>query len=212
MIEWLPPLLSGLLLSLQITAISLAIGLPLGLLFAVLVQSQSRIVRWVTVGVVEIGRGAPALVVLQFVYYGLPSAGITLDDIPSAWIALSFTTASFTSEIMRGGLEAVARGQHEASSALGFARGDAFRFVVLPQAMRVALPGLLGFAIQIFQATSLTFTIAVPELLSRAYSIGASSFRYVEVLLLAGLLYAVIAVPASRLVARLERRLSRHLA
>ncbi len=210
-LEWLPDLLGGLGLSLQITAVSLLLGLPLGLLLAVLVQSPVRAIRWIAIVIVEIGRGAPAIVVLQFVYYGLPSAGITLASIPSAWIALAFTVAAFTSEIIRAGIDSVAVGQREAASALSFNKYRTFQLVILPQAVRIAIPGLLGFAIQIFQATALTFTIAVPELLSRAYSIGSSTFAYVEVLAFAGLMYAVIAVPASRLVARLETRLSRHV-
>lgn len=204
-------LLGGLGLSLQITVISLALGLPLGVLFALGSSTRSRPVRWATIAVVEIGRGAPALIVLQFVYYGLPTAGITLASLPSAWIALAFTTASFSSEILRSGLDSVATGQREAAAALGLPRRESFRLVVLPQALRIALPGLLGFAVQIFQATSLTFAITVPELLSRAYSIGSSTFQYVPVLALAGLLYALVAIPSVRLVARLERRLSRHV-
>lgn len=211
-IEWLPALASGLLLSLQIAGMALLIGVPLGLVFASLVMSRWKAVRIAAIIVVEIGRGAPALVVLQLVYYGLPSAGITFDSMTSAWVALSLTTAAFTSEILRAGIQSVHVGQPEAAHALGFTALDSFWFIVLPQAMRIALPPLLGFAIQIFQATSLAFTIAVPELLSRAYSIGSSSFRYLEVLAVAGLLYAVISIPIGWFVARLEKRLSAHLA
>lgn len=210
--EWLPTLLNGLWLSLQITGISLALGLPIGLLLAVLASSRNSIVRTASVAVVEIGRGAPALVVLQLFYFGLPSTGITMSSFVAAFCALGLTTAAFTSEILRAGLQAVPVGETEACQTLGVSRLDTLRFIVVPQGLRIALPALMGFAILIFQATSLCFTIAVPELLSQAYSIGSSTFKYFSVLTLAGLLYAAITIPASYLVDVTEKRMSRHLA
>ncbi|MGY1829134.1 amino acid ABC transporter permease [Geodermatophilus sp. SYSU D01180] len=209
--EWLPRLLEGLLTSLQLTVVSLLIGVPLGLVLALLSSARSRGVRWSAIGLVEIGRGTPALVMLQFVYYGLPSAGLSLTAFVSAIAALSLTTAGYTSEILRGGLQAVPAGETEAAGALGLSRRDTLRYVIVPQGVRIALPSLMGFAILIFQATSLTFTISVVELLSQAYSIGAATFRYLDVLVLAGLLYLAVTIPAGWLTNGTERRLSRHL-
>jgi len=87
---------------------------------------------------------------------------------------------------------------------------DALRFVIVPQGLRVALPALLGFSIMMLQATSLCFTIALPELVSRASNIGSTTFEYMPVLILAGLMFAVICIPATLLVSVLERRLGRH--
>ncbi|MGY1737599.1 amino acid ABC transporter permease [Geodermatophilus sp. SYSU D00684] len=209
--DWLPRLLEGLLTSLQLTVVSLLIGVPLGLVLALLSSARSRAVRWTAIGLVEIGRGTPALVMLQFVYYGLPSAGLSLTAFVSAIAALSLTTAGYTSEILRGGLQAVPAGETEAAGALGMSRRDTLRYVLVPQGVRIALPSLMGFAILIFQATSLTFTISVVELLSQAYSIGAATFRYLDVLVLAGLLYLAVTIPAGWLTNGTERRLSRHL-
>ncbi|GAB3192671.1 hypothetical protein GCM10027261_05970 [Geodermatophilus arenarius] len=209
--DWLPRLLEGLLTSLQLTVVSLLIGVPLGLALALLSSARNRAVRWTAIGLVEIGRGTPALVMLQFVYYGLPSAGLSLTAFVSAIAALSLTTAGYTSEILRGGLQAVPAGETEAAGALGMSRRDTLRYVIVPQGVRIALPSLMGFAILIFQATSLTFTISVVELLSQAYSIGAATFRYLDVLVLAGLLYLAVTIPAGWLTNGTERRLSRHL-
>ncbi|MGY1651991.1 amino acid ABC transporter permease [Geodermatophilus sp. SYSU D01119] len=209
--EWLPRLLEGLVTSVELTAVSLLLGVPLGLVLALLSSSRARPVRWGAITLVEIGRGTPALVMLQFVYYGLPSAGLSLTAFVSAVAALSLTTAGYTSEILRGGLQAVPAGETEAAGALGMSHRDTLRFVVVPQGVRIALPSLMGFAILIFQATSLTFTISVVELLSQAYSIGAATFRYLDVLVLAGLLYLAVTIPAGLLTNRTERRLSRHL-
>lgn len=210
--ESLPALLSGMVVSLQVTAAVLVIGIPLGLVAALLVQSTVRPLRWLTLAVVEIGRGAPALILLQLAYYGLPSSGLQLSSMGSAIAALSWTTCAYTSEIIRAGLQAVPRGQSEAAMTLGLSRLDALRYVIVPQGMRVAAPALLGFAILMLQASSLCFAIALPELLSRAQLIGTTSFRYMEILLLAALLYAAICIPASLLVAAIERRLGQHAA
>jgi polar amino acid transport system permease protein len=209
--DWLPRLLGGLWTSVELTAVSLLFGVPLGLVLALMTSSRSRALRWLAIAVVEIGRGTPALVMLQFVYYGLPSAGLTLSSFVAAVTALALTTAGYTSEILRAGLQAVPFGEIEAAGALGMSHRDTLRFVVVPQGVRIALPSLMSFAILIFQATALTFTIAVTELLSQAYSIGAATFRYLDVLVLAGLLFLVVTLPGGWLTGRTERRLSRHL-
>jgi polar amino acid transport system permease protein len=209
--EWLPRLLDGLWTSVQLAGVSLAIGIPAGLVLALMTSGRSRALRTVALIVVEVGRGTPALVVLQFVYFGLPSVGLSLASFVAGVAALSLTTAAYTSEILRAGLQAVPGGESEAAAALGMSHGDTLRFIVIPQGVRIAIPSLMGFAILIFQATSLTFTIAVTELLSQAYSIGAATFRYLDVLVLAGLLYLAVTVPAGWLTNYSERRLSRHL-
>ncbi|RLV57629.1 amino acid ABC transporter permease [Aeromicrobium phragmitis] len=209
--EWLPRLLDGLWVSVQVTGLSLIIGLAAGLLLALAAFARTRLLTWPAILLVEIGRGMPALVMLQLVYFGLPSVGLTLETYAAVVLALSLTTAAYTSEIIRAGLRAVPDGELEAADALGMSRGDVMRFVVIPQGLRIALPTLLGFAILIFQISSLAFSLGLPELLSQAYSIGAATFRYLDVLTLAGLLYLAVTIPAGWLVARFERRLSRHL-
>ena len=208
--NWLPHLLDGLLVSVKVTGLSLVIGFSAGLVLALLLSSSSRLVRWPFVLLVEVGRGMPALVMLQLVYFGLPSAGITLNPFPATVLALSLTTAAYTSEIIRAGLRAVPAGELEAADALGLSRADAARFIVIPQGLRIALPPLMGFAILVLQVSALAFALGLPELLSQAYSIGANTFRYFDVLILAGLLYLAITIPASRLVGALEGRLGRH--
>ncbi|MCP8897467.1 amino acid ABC transporter permease [Shinella daejeonensis] len=207
---YLPQILDGLGISLKVTGASLAIGIPAGLALALMVQAKSRFLRWFCLAVVEIGRGAPALILLQFAYFGLPNVGVSLTSFAAAVAALSWSTAAYTSEIIRAGLQAVPRGQIEASDALGLSFADQLRFVLVPQGLRVAAPALLGFAVLMLQASSLAFTIALPELLSQAYIIGTTTFRYMPILCLAGLLYACICIPATLLVGWFERRLARH--
>jgi polar amino acid transport system permease protein len=208
--ENLPTMVEGLIVSLQVTGLALAVGIPLGLLLALGVQSKIGTVRWGSIAIVEIGRGAPALIMLQFAYYGLPQAGVSLSSFSAAALALAWTTSAYTSEIIRAGLEAVPYGQKEAAVAVGFSRLDALRFIIVPQGLRVAAPALLGFSILMLQATSLCFAIALPELLSQAYMIGTTTFQYLPILLLAGILYATICIPATLFVTLVERHLARH--
>jgi polar amino acid transport system permease protein len=207
-LAWFPELWKGFVLSMQVTAVSLALGVVLGLLLALGVSAPRRAVRYPSLLIVELGRGAPALILLQYFYFGLPSAGLTLSSFWAAALALAYCTAAYTSEIIRGGIEAVAQGQNEASEVVGLNRFDALRFIILPQALRVALPSLLGFSIMMFQASSLCFTIALPEIVSRASAIGSSTFEYMPVLTLAGLMYAAVCAPATLGVAALEKRLA----
>jgi polar amino acid transport system permease protein len=203
----LPDLLAGLFVTVQLTVISVGAGIPAGLVLALLTGSKMRWISWPVIIVVEVLRGAPVIVLLQLIYYGLPAEGVTISAMPSVWIAIGLSTAAYSSEIIRAGLQSVDPGQVEAAHALALSRSDTLRHIVLPQAMRVSVPPLLGLSIQMFQATSLAFAVSVPELLSRAYNLGSMTFHYLEYLSLAGVLYAVIALPAIRIVARLERRL-----
>ncbi|WOC14664.1 amino acid ABC transporter permease [Pseudochrobactrum sp. MP213Fo] len=204
--NWLPQMLGGLKISLIVTGASLAIGIPLGFFLSLGVMSNSKLTRNINLAVVEIGRGAPSLILLQFAYFGLPSAGLTLTSFGASILALSWTTGAYTSEIIRAGLQSVPAGQREASLAIGLTRLDMMRYVVVPQGLRIAIPSLLGFAILIFQTTSLCFAIALPELTSRAYEIGTNTFQYLPALILAGLLYLVICIPATLLVSFVEAR------
>ncbi|MGM3216486.1 amino acid ABC transporter permease [Pseudomonas sp. PhalM4] len=209
-VEWYPRLWDGYVLSLQVTVLSLLIGIPLGLVWAVGTQAKRRIVRWPCVLLVELGRGGPVLILLQFLYFGLPSTGLTLSSLSASIVALAWSTGAYTSEIIRGGLNAVPVGQREAAQTLGLTRSAALRIVIIPQGLRIALPPLLGFALLILQATSLCFTIALPELISAANDIGSETFQYMSILTLAGLMYALVCVPATLGVNYLERHLSRY--
>lgn len=211
--EWaayLPQMMSGLGVSLLIAGVSIAGGYPLGLVLSVMVSAKNLAVRTLALAVVEIGRGAPALVILYLFYYGLPKFGIAFESITAACLALIWNSAAYSSEIMRAGIQSVGRGQLEASSALGLAPRHTFWRVIMPQGMRSAIPGLMGVAIQMFQGTSLAYAIAVPELMKSAYTIGGQDFNYLQIFTLAGLCYAVISMPATWITVFFEKRMARH--
>lgn len=209
--EYLPQLLDGLETSLVLAGASLAVGLPIGLLLALGVAAPVRAVWLMCIVLVEVGRAVPALVLLQLAYYGLPSIELTVTSFAAGTAGLAWITAAYSSEIFRGGIASVPEGQRDASAALGVGLVDTYRTIIIPQGVRVALPPLLGLAIQIFQGTALAFTIALPELLSAAYTIGNQTFRFLSVLTLAGLLYVAIVIPAGIIVRRVEVHMGRHL-
>lgn len=207
--EYAGQLAGGLVVSLELTLISVVLGYAIGLGLALLVVSKNPIVKWGSLCVVEFGRGIPALVVIYLAYYGLASIHVLLDSFVAAAIALTFTVAAYSSEIIRGGLSSVPRGQREASIALGHSRSTQFLQVVLPQGLRAAVPPLISFSVQSFQATSLAYSIAVSELMSQAYQISTVTFNYMSTYAITGLIYAAVAVPAIWLSRALERRLAR---
>jgi len=209
-VEWFPQLMDGYWLSLQVTAVSLIFGIPLGLLFALWVGSKKKFSRALALIFIEVGRGGPVLILLQFFYFGLPSTGLTLTSFTASIIALAWATGSYTSEIIRGGLGAVPQGQREAARTLGLSSWDSLRIIILPQGLRIALPPLLGFSLVILQTTSLCFTIALPELVGVANEIGSATFQYMSVLVLTGMMYAVVCIPATIFVGYFEKHLARH--
>lgn len=206
---YLPRLIDGLGVSLQLTVISVVCGYLIGLLFALGAASIRPWLRWPTIIIIEIGRGIPALVVLYIAYYGLPSVGILLESFTAAACALTFTVAAYSSETIRAGLQSVPTAQREASKALGLTAFMTFGRIILPQGMRSAVPALMGLAIQSFQGTSLAYSISVNELMSQSYQVSNTTFEYLNTYAVTGLIYVLIAVPATWLSMIVERRLAR---
>lgn len=210
-ISWLPNLSPGLSVSLGLTGLCLLFGMPLGLLLAVVLESKARPLRIAALVIVEAGRGAPALVLLYLLYFGLPEGGVTLPAFATAVISLSWTTGAYSSELFRSGLAAVPRGQREAALTSGLQGWSGFRYIILPQAIRISTPPLASLAVTIFQTSSLAFVIAVPELMSKAYALGSTTFEYLTVFSLTAVLYGSITLVALAFVRVAERRLNRHL-
>lgn len=208
-LDFLPGLGEGLLVSLQLTVISVGAGYVLGLLLALGVISVRPWIKWTTLAIVEVGRGIPALVVLYIVYYGLPSVGLLFENFVAAAIGLTITVAAYSSEMFRAGIQSVPGGQGEAAAALGLSRTTVLTRVVLPQGLRSSIPALMGLAIQSFQGTSLAYSISVNELMSEAYQASSISFQYLEVYAVTGAVYAVVAVPATWASMWVEKRLAR---
>lgn len=205
-IEYFPQLVRGLGTSLLLLAAVVGTGTPLAFLAAMGLRSGSAPLRAIIVIVIEFARGVPSLILLYLIYFGMPSIGLTLTSFAAATLALAYNYVGYVSDTIRSGIEAVPRGQLEAASALGLSRWKTVRFVTVPQSFRIITPPLLSWIIVYFQTTAIAFTIAVPELMSAAYSIASKNFQYLTLFVLVGLIYAAISIPGSQFAAFLDRR------
>ncbi|HEL1586342.1 TPA: amino acid ABC transporter permease [Streptococcus suis] len=163
--EILPSLLDGALVSLQVFVFVLVLSLPLGAVLAFLMQMKFAPLRWFLQFYVLIMRGTPLLLQLIFIYYVLPSVGVTFDRMPSVIIAFTLNYAAYFSEIFRGGIEAIPAGQYEAAKVLKFTPFQTIRFIVLPQVVKIVLPSVFNEVITLVKDTSLVYALGVSDLL-----------------------------------------------
>ena len=203
-------LLSGLVNTLTVTGAALALGIPLGLVIALLRLSRTRALA-VPAGVfVEFFRSTPPLVQLFWCFFALPLiTGITIDPFEAAVLTLTVQSSAFFAEVFRGGIVSVERGQWEAGRALGMTYSQQMRRIILPQAIKRMIPAFLERAIELMKTTTLVATVAYADLLFQASDIAQKTFRPLEVFTAVAALYFVVIFCASRAVAVAERRLAR---
>ena len=212
----LPILGQGMLITLEIAALAIAVGLVWGTLLALARLSGLRPLAWLAAGYVNLFRAVPLVMVILWFYLVVPqllkgwtSTGHAGDiRLISAMVAFALFESAYYAEIVRAGIRSVPRGQIQAAYALGMTYGQSMRLVVLPQALRNMVPLLLTQAIVLFQDTSLVYVIGLADFFGAAYKIGDRDGRLVELLLFAGAVYFVLSFGASRLVRRLQRRLA----
>jgi His/Glu/Gln/Arg/opine family amino acid ABC transporter permease subunit len=202
-------LLQGLGLTLGVSLSALLVSVLIGTLLGVVRTFRLPVLGALGNAYVELVRGIPLIVLLSVVYYGLPALGVTLAGFPAAVLALGLYSAAYTSEIVRGGLNSVPDGQLEAARSLGLSRVQALRFVVLPQAWRVALPALGNEFVSLILGSSLASAVTLQELFSQGKYITNATYRQFEVYAVLALVYFLLTFTLTRLVRRLERRLSR---
>ena len=187
-------LIDGALLTLQLSAVAIFFGLLIGILGAGMKTSQFRWLRVFASVYVEIIRNTPLLVQLFIVYFGLPSLGIKLGSTQAALITLSINLGAYTTEIIRAGIEAVARSQIEAGLSLGMSRLEVFRYVVLFPALKSIYPALASQFVLLLIATSIVSQIATTELFHVGAFIESRIFRSLEVYLVITAIYLVMAL------------------
>lgn len=204
----IPELLRGLVVTIQITLLGFAIAAVLGLGVAVLRRSAIPVLSRLLDFYVSFVRGTPLLIQAYAVFFILPSYGITFGAFTTAVVVLGVNYSAYTAEVYRAGIQDVPAGQWEASRALNLPVRITWQRVVLPQAVRSVVPVLGNYLVQMFKDSAVLSAITVFELLNTAQSIGSSTFRYLEPLTLAGLLYIIVSFPAAQAFRALERRLA----
>ncbi|TGQ42742.1 ABC transporter permease [Mesorhizobium sp. M00.F.Ca.ET.216.01.1.1] len=219
--EIVPRLLAGLPLTLQLAGMSILLGTGIALPLALAQQLNKPLLGWPIRSYVAVFRGTPLLVQIFLIYYGLGQFrpflqqiglwGLFREPYWCAILALTLNTTAYGSEIMRGALQTVPRGQIEAAKALGMNRLQVLRLVVLPLALRQALPGYSNEIILMIKGSSLASIVTLMEVTGIAQGIISQTYRAIEVFVCAGAIYLALNFTVSRALAALEHRLSRHL-
>lgn len=202
-----PSLLKGAGITILISVASMTLAIALGLILTLLRLYGRPPLSTLASAYVEIYRGTPLLIQLYILYYGLPNIGISLSPLLAAFLGLGMNYAAYESELYRAGVNAVPKGQMEAALSLGMPQGLAIKRIIMPQAMRIALPGITNDFIALFKDSSLVSVIAMVEL-TKTYSIlAATTLKFFELGLIVAILYFAMSYPLSLLARRLEERL-----
>jgi polar amino acid transport system permease protein len=198
-------LYAGLLISLEISAVSFIASIVIGVVLAEARNSRYLVLRWISAFYVWVFRGTPILLQLLFIFDGLPSLGITLSPYNSAVIGFALNGGAFLCEIIRGALASVAQNQVLAAKSLGLSPWKTRVLVVLPQAVRAMIPTLGNELISLIKGTSIASVIAVTELTQRAEYISSQTFQYFPILSAAAIMYLAVTTAISVLQHWLER-------
>lgn len=199
-------LFSALMKTLEYTVLGFVGAVLLGLALALMRRSQTRVVRLPAGIYTELFKNIPLLAIIFITYFGLGSIGLRLSALAAGSLSLVIFYAAYLSEIFRAALGGVPPGQQEGAQALGMSRMRTFRQVIMPQALRLALPGTATMGVDLLKSTSLLVTIAAGELMSQAQLIASETFRAMEVYLVIAAIYFAVCYPLSQLLLLLERK------
>ena len=195
---------------------SVLIGTLGGTLLSLCRMSKFKPLKYIAVAIVEFVRGTPLMVQLMFIFYGLPMIGVTFPDISfipnfsrfmAGVVAMSLNSSAYVSEIIRSGIQAVDPGQMEAARSIGFTYGESMRKVILPHAVKNILPALGNEFVTVIKESSIVSVIGIADLMFRTNDVIAVTYRSLQALLIAALLYFVMTFITGRLVSLAERKM-----
>jgi len=192
-------LLHGVVVTLGLTGVSTVLGGALGVVGAALVLRGPAWLRWLIAAYIELIRNTPFIVQLFFVFFGLPSLGIQLGEVEAALLAMTLNLAAYAIEIVRAGIESVKHGQYQAALSLGLTGRQAFRYVVLPQALAAVFPALLSQVMIVMLGSAVVSQISVQDLTYAANFIQSRNFRSFECYIAITAIYLVLAILLRRL-------------
>lgn len=202
---------AGLQFTVPLAILSFVLGLALGILVALIRLYGPKPLKWVADFYVWVIRGTPLLVQLFLIFYGLPNAGITLDAFPAALIGFTLNVGAYSSEIVRGAILSVAKGQWNAAASLGMNWRQTLRWVIIPQSIFVSIPPLSNTFISLIKDTSLAAVITVPEMFLAAQRIVSVTYEPLILYVEAALIYLLFSTVLSKLQTRLETYYQRHI-
>jgi His/Glu/Gln/Arg/opine family amino acid ABC transporter permease subunit len=205
--DWSPQIYKATWVTVELTVCSFALAIVLGLLLALGKLSPIKLLRGFCSAYIEVARGIPALAILFLLYFGLVPLGIVFDAFVAGFVGLGMSAAGYIAEVFRAGIQAIHKGQREAALAVGMTPAMTFRYIILPQAVRIILPPMLNMLILLLKDTSICSLISTPELMLRAKDIAMMSFLPMHLFLLAAVIYFLLAWPLSILTRRVEVRM-----
>ncbi len=205
--EAFPYLLQGLYMTIVISVVSIIISLVIGLIACFMRMSKYAILRYPAAIYVNLIRGTPILIQILFIYFGAPSVlDIQLSAFTAGLIAISLNIGAYNTEIFRGGIESISKGQMEAGRSLGFTYAQTMAYIVLPQAVRRMIPSFVNQLTHAIKDTSMLSVIGIAELTMVGQSIYAMNFKSFEILSMVAIMYFVTIYTVSLISTRLERR------
>ena len=194
MAKYLPDILSGMVVTIELAVLIVVTGLAAGLALALVRALGIRPVNWLIVFVVDLFRSLPPLVIIVLIYFGLPAVDLAPCGFVSTWLSLAFVLMAFSEEIFWAGITSIHRGQWEASRSTGLSYGQTLLSVILPQALRLTIPPLTNRTIAITKGTALGSVVAVTEILGQASSAMSNSYNP-SPLMLGAAAYIVLFLP-----------------
>lgn len=206
--SFLPILMQGVYFTIVVTVGAFLLSTVLGLVWAFMRVSGIAPLAWVSRVIIVVVRGIPGMVTLFYIYFVLPDFGIALTALQAAIIGLGIAYSPYQAEVFRAGIEAIDRGQTEAALSIGMGWGLLMRRVVLPQAIKVALPPYGSTMVMMLKDSSLASTITVAELSLQGKLLASSTFENTTIFTLVALIYLAMSLPLTALNSWLERRMA----
>ena len=205
MLKYLPDILSGMVVTIELAVLIVISGLAAGLSLALIRSLAIRPLNWLIIFIVDLFRSLPPLVIIVLMYFGLPYAEVSPSGFVSTWLSLALVLMAFSEEIFWAGITSVHKGQWEASRSTGLSFGQTLMNVVLPQALRLTIPPLTNRTIAITKGTALGTVVAVTEILGEASSAVSNSYNP-SPLMMGAAAYLVLFLPVVVLARRLETK------
>lgn len=204
----MPYILKGVLVTLKIVILAGVIGFILGIILSLFKISRFKILGFIADAYTSIFRGTPLVLQLMLIYYGSPQLiGYQIEPYTAAILSFALNSGAYISEVIRGGILAVDKGQREAAMALGIPYGKMMWDIILPQALKNILPALMNEFISLTKESAIVTTIGVMDIMRRSYQVGAENYSFFEPLLIAGLIYYLMVIILTFLGKALERRM-----
>ena len=219
-VDWIPTFIEGTWVTIVLSLTTVVIGSLIGLVVVLMKMSNVKVLNWLANAYTNIVRGTPMLLQLFVWLYGFPVLGIRFAGIGflggtfgsrefiTAVVALAINSGAYVSEVLRGGLESVDKGQVEAGRALGLSKGETMFSIIIPQAIRIVLPGLGNEFITMIKESSIVSTVGVFDVMYTSNIVQASTYSIFEPLIVVGVIYYILTYSLSTLMKYLEKRLN----